>query len=307
MEANPGTLTLPQLRELSAAGINRVSLGAQSFDAGELRFLDRIHSPEAIGAAVHLARRARIAQVGLDLIYGIPGQEMISWHRNLEAAIALEPDHVSCYALTIEEGTPLGLRVATGKVQPADEELVAKMYEAATDVLEAAGYRQYELSNWARPGCESRHNMAYWQDRDYLGLGAGAHGYLDGTRYENAAHPRAYIRALLEGAAPPAGRAIAASYRPSPEMAASDWIILRLRLLAGFAEGEFADRFGLPLDDAAGPVLDEMVRAGVLCRKGDRCRLTRRGRLLHGELAARLVAHLDRHPLPGNAPAARAD
>jgi oxygen-independent coproporphyrinogen-3 oxidase len=301
LEANPGTLTGPQLAELAAAGINRVSLGAQSFDAHELAFLDRIHSPEAIRGAVGLARRAGIEQVGLDLIYGIPGQSMESWRRSLRAALALAPDHVSTYALTIEEGTPLALRVAAGKVVPVDDDTVADRYEEATRVLAAAGFEQYELSSWARPGCESRHNMAYWQDREYLGLGAGAHGYLDGERYENIAHPRAYIATLLndtEGVRRP----VADAYRPSLETAVGDWVTLRLRLLAGFAEEQFQARFGLPIDEVLGPPLAEPVAAGALLREGSHLRVSAAGRLLHGEIAVRLVAYLDQHPLPRNAP-----
>jgi oxygen-independent coproporphyrinogen-3 oxidase len=176
LEANPGTTTGETLRDLRAGGVTRISFGAQSFDADELKFLDRIHSPEATSASVHLAHDAGFEDVGLDLIYAIPGQSMASWERSLEAAIALRPHHVSTYALTVEDGTPLALRVANGDVDPVDPDAAADMYERATEVLEAAGFDQYELSNWARPGHESRHNSVYWKGGDYLGLGAGAHG-----------------------------------------------------------------------------------------------------------------------------------
>jgi len=293
LEANPGTLTAPQLAGLAAAGMNRISLGAQSFDAAELAFLDRIHSPEAIGAAVALARRAGITRVGLDLIYGIPGQSMDSWRRSLAAALALEPDHLSTYALTVEEGTPLAFRVAKGAVQPADEDLVADMYEEATAVLSSAGFLQYELSNWALPGAESRHNMAYWQDRDYLGLGAGAHGYIRGERYENIAHPRAYIARLLDAASPGPRVAVVSSYRPDPGTELLDWLTLRLRLLAGLDEAEFAARFGTPIDDLLGPPLESLAAAGLLERQAGRLRLSNKGRLLHGEVALRVALHLE--------------
>lgn len=290
LEANPGTLDWPELEALRAAGVTRLSLGAQSFHADELRFLDRIHSPEATAAAVEFARRAGFESIGLDLIYGLPGQSCEAWTASLDAAIRLDPDHISIYALTVEEGTPLARRVRKGEVVPLDPDAVADLYEAATDRLAAAGYLQYELSNWARPGHHSRHNVVYWTDGDYLAIGAGAHGYLGGERYENVAHPRAYIAAVEERApVPHPGRESA--YRPDAITAMADWFSLRLRLLEGFDEPEFEARFGEPLRKAGGVVLDDCVSAGVL-ELAPRVRLTRAGRLLHGEVSARFLAHL---------------
>jgi oxygen-independent coproporphyrinogen-3 oxidase len=290
LEANPGTLDGPALHALRAAGVTRLSIGAQSFHANELRFLDRIHSPEATAAALELARRAGFESVGLDLIYGLPGQTREAWMESLDTAIRLSPDHVSIYALTVEEGTPLARRVRKGEVVPLDPDAVADLYEAATDRLAAAGYLQYELSNWARPGHHSRHNMVYWTDGDYLAIGAGAHGYLGGERYENAAHPRAYIAAIE--ARPPSTRlALASSYRPDAVTAMADWFSLRLRLIEGFDEPEFGARFGVALGKVSGLVLDDCLSAGVLERE-PRVRLTRTGRLLHGEVSARFLAHL---------------
>jgi oxygen-independent coproporphyrinogen-3 oxidase len=290
LEANPGTLDRPQLEALRAAGVSRLSIGAQSFHADELRFLDRIHSPRATAAAVELARKAGFESIGLDLIYGLPGQALDAWMASLEAAIRLAPDHVSIYALTVEDSTPLARRVRKGEVAPLDPDAVADLYEAATDRLAAAGYLQYELSNWARPGHHSRHNMVYWTDGDYLAIGAGAHGYLGGERYENVAHPRAYIAALKDRAPGPRP-ARQSAYRPGAVMAMADWFSLRLRLLEGFGESEFEARFGVLLRKAGGPVLDDCVSAGVL-ELAPRVRLTRAGRLLHGEVSARFLAHL---------------
>jgi oxygen-independent coproporphyrinogen-3 oxidase len=288
LEANPGTTTGSMLRELRAAGVTRISFGAQSFDAAELRFLDRIHSPEATAASVALAREAGFDDIGLDLIYAIPGQDMPSWERSLSCAIALQPDHISTYALTVEEGTPLALRVARGEVVHPDPDVAADMYERATEVLEAAGFRQYELSNWATPGHESRHNSVYWTGGDYLGIGAGAHGYFDGRRYENVAHPREYIAAVHQG------RPVAHSYVPDRATAMLDWLTLRLRLIAGFDPREFEQEFGVTLETVAGDELSRAAAAGVLACTPGRVHLTRRGRLLHGELAAELLAHLSR-------------
>jgi len=292
LEANPGTIDLNGLRDLRSAGVNRLSLGAQSFHTEELRFLDRIHSPEANVAAVELAKEAGFERISVDLIYGLPGQSLEQWLESVDAALALDPGHVSTYALTVEEGTPLARRVAAGEVAPLGDDAVAAMYEAASDRIEAAGCRQYEISNWARPGHESRHNQVYWTDGDYIAIGAGAHGYVAGERYENVAHPREYIRAVEEHA----GRerpAIASGYVPDAAMAMSDWVWLRLRQLRGFEPCEFAARFGVELGDAIGPVLAECEAAGVM-ETTPRVRLTRAGRLLHGEVAARTLAHLTR-------------
>lgn len=290
LEANPGTCSAEAFRELRAAGVTRLSLGTQSFNADELRFLDRIHSPEANAAAVELARAAGFRSVGLDLIYGLPGQTPGVWSETLAAAVALSPEHISAYALTVEEGTPLARKVSRGEIQMPDEDAVADFYEQATETLEAEGYRQYELSNWAKPGHESRHNQTYWTDGDYLGIGAGAHGYLAPERYENAAHPRDYIAALAVDSPGPLA-AVSRRYTPDPSTMMSDWLSLRLRLLQGFAPGDFARKFGVDLVSAAGPVLIECAEAGVL-ELSPQVRLTRTGRLLHGEVSARLLAHL---------------
>lgn len=295
LEANPGTLDGPTLQALRAAGVTRLSLGAQSFHPEELRFLDRIHSAEATAAATELARRAGFESIGLDLIYGLPGQTLDRWWASLQAAIDLGPDHISCYALTVEEGTLLGRRVREGTVVALDPDAVADQYEAATEVLDAAGYLHYELSNWARPGHHSRHNLAYWTDGEYLAIGAGAHGYIDGERYENVAHPRAYIEAVRENA-PAVRPALASSYRPDLATGMADWFSLRLRLVEGFREEEFGVRFGIDLDRVAAPVIDECATAGVL-ERSPRIRLSRRGRLLHGEVSARFLAHVGPAPV----------
>jgi oxygen-independent coproporphyrinogen-3 oxidase len=297
LEANPGTTSFAHFEGLRRAGVTRLSLGAQSFDPAELRFLDRIHSPEATEASLRLARKTGFESVSLDLMYGLPGQSMATWERNLAQAIALAPDHLSAYALTVEEGTPLAFRVARGAVEPLEGDDVAAMYDRASDLLDAAGYRQYELSNWATPGHESRHNLAYWTDRDYLGLGAGAHGYLDGERYENVAHPRTYIAALDEesaGTVQVAGavrKAVANQYVPDRVTAMFDWLTLALRRTAGFEPAAFAAKFGVGLDDAVGPVLDHWERAGLLERDGH-LRLSKAGRQLHSEFAVHVLGHL---------------
>ena len=291
LEANPGTTSGQALSELRQAGVNRISFGAQSFFADELRFLDRIHSPEAIVAAVALGRESGFRSIGLDLIYGLPGQTAEKWKHSLDAAISLEPDHISTYALTVEDRTPLARRVDSGEVSMPDGDTIADLYELASEQLQGGRFEQYEISNWAKPGHQSRHNRTYWTDGDYLGLGAGAHGYVSGERHENIAHPRSYIAAIEFAQAPLP--ALASRYTPDRRTAMSDWLTTRLRLLEGFAPGEFEARFGLALESSVGEVLADCRQAGVL-ELEPRVRLTTRGRLLHGEVSARFLAHLTR-------------
>lgn len=294
LEVNPGTTSPASLARLREAGVTRLSIGAQSFHPGELAFLDRIHSPQATIATFRAARRAGFTSLNLDLIYGLPGQPLERWLESLRRALHLQPDHLSLYALTIEEGTLLARRIRDGDVPPPDPDLAADMYEVAADVLEEAGFEQYELSNWARPGHQSRHNRTYWTDGDYLGLGAGAHGYLSGERYENVAHPRAYIEAVRAAPPPQPRPALARVTTPPPAAQVADWLALRLRLLEGFDPVEFEQRWGFSLERAVGPVLTECASAGLL-ERAPRVRLTRRGTLLHGEIAARLLHRLQRH------------
>ena len=291
LEANPGTTGAGQLRDLARAGVNRVSFGAQSFDPAELRFLDRIHSPEATGQSVNNARAAGVPSIGLDLIYGLPGQRPETFERSVRRAVGLGVDHLSLYALTVEEGTMLARRVADGEVTPLDADEVAELYELGGDLLAGAGFEQYEISNWARPGHRPVHNQVYWTNGEYLAIGAGAHGYVNGERYENVAHPRAYIARLESAPAGDARPALMRAYVPDTATAMFDWVTLALRRLEGFDAEAFEARFGLTLDEALGEPLAEAEAAGVLSRDGN-VRLTRQGRLLHGEVAVRILAYL---------------
>jgi oxygen-independent coproporphyrinogen-3 oxidase len=292
LEANPGTTDAAALADLRAAGVTRVSFGVQSFDSVELLFLDRIHSPEAAVACVALARRAGFESVGLDLIYALPNQSVAAWQATLRKAVSLGPDHISTYALTVEDGTPLARRVRQGEVPVVEDDLAADMYEAIPGVLAPAGYEQYELSNWARPGHRSRHNQVYWTDGEYIGIGAGAHGYVAGQRYENVAHPRDYI-AAFEASSGSEHPAVLRSYVPDPPTAICDWLSLRLRLVEGFAERLFTERFGCTLEAAVDEPLSRLIAAGVLERESGQIRLTTRGRLLHAEAVVQFLTHLE--------------
>jgi putative oxygen-independent coproporphyrinogen III oxidase len=196
IEANPDTVDAKRLRALRDAGYSRLSMGAQSFDPAVLVALERIHQPESVRAAYAAAREARYDNVNLDLIYGADGESLVSWRRTLEETIALGPEHVSAYALTIEPATPLGRKVAAGIVPAPDPDLQADMFELACELLGAAGYLHYEVSNWAKPGFECRHNLGYWERRPYLGLGAGAHSSRGSRRWWNLRPPGQYLDAV---------------------------------------------------------------------------------------------------------------
>jgi len=228
LEANPGTVDAEYLRGLVALGVDRLSLGVQSFHDDELRALDRLHSASEAEEAYRQARRAGFRSVNLDLIYGLPGQPLERWQATLERAIALGPDHLSLYALTVEEGTKLAHDVARGVAPAPDPDVQADMYEWSSERLAAAGYEHYEISNWARPGHRCRHNLAYWQCRPYLGLGAGAHSCLpwgDGwCRFWDVYSPRRYIQAVEEAcrARAPEGT-LPEALAALPQVAGKEW------------------------------------------------------------------------------------
>jgi putative oxygen-independent coproporphyrinogen III oxidase len=271
-EANPDTVDRRSLADLRAAGVTRLSLGVQSFDPAVLRALERIHLPASARRAYGAARWAGFDDVNLDLIYGANGETLGSWRRTVEEAVALEPDHLSCYALTIEPGTPLGTKVAAGRVAGPDPDLQAEMYEEVCERLAAAGYRHYEVSNWARPGHECLHNIGYWEGRPYLGLGAGAHSYRDGRRWWNVRPPARYVELALGGREPVGGAEVL-----SPEEATLE------RLLLGVRRAE-----GVPVAWVPPGAASEYERRGLARRQAGRFRLTERGMLLANEVVLAL-------------------
>jgi putative oxygen-independent coproporphyrinogen III oxidase len=297
IEVNPGPDERGDLDALAAAGINRISLGGQSFEALELRRLGRRHRPVDIAMAVAAARAAGIGSVGLDLLYDVPGQTLASWARSLDAALALGPDHVSLYALTLDDPDAEGLTGANGDHLPLrsgarrwreaarreqDDDRAADAYALADARLSGAGLDGYEISNWCRPGRASRHNLAYWERRPYEAVGPGAHAFDGSVRRWNAAPLAGYLAALdppagSEPSLPPGDRE-----RLSETMAAAEAVVLGLRL----AEGVPAGWAEVPPLDRVAPWA---IANGLLERSTDRLRLTLRGRLLSNEVFARLV------------------
>ena len=300
LEANPGTVDLEYLRALLDAGVDRISFGVQSFHDDELAALDRIHSAAEAEEAYGWAREAGFRRVNLDLIYGLPEQPLARWQASLERAIALRPDHMSLYALTVEEGTKLAYDIEHGSVPEPDGDAQAEMYEWSQGRMAEAGYRQYEISNWSLPGQECRHNLVYWRNGDWLGLGAGAHSHLGGLRFADVYSPKRYVQLAGETAqAPPEDRDAGALVKgmrqvtfveePRPELARADTLIMGLRLNEGVSLAEFRRRFGPDADEDYAATFEEFVSLGLLERANGRIRLTGRGRLLANELFTRLL------------------
>ncbi len=284
LEANPGTLTQAQLEGLRAAGVNRLSMGAQSFDAELLKTLGRIHSPEEITQAVHHARAAGFTSINLDFMFGLPGQTMQHWRDTLERALALHPDHFSLYSLIIEEGTPFYTWTNEGRIIPGDEDLCADMYEYADERLQQAGYMNYEISNWSLPGQHSRHNLTYWQNLPYIGMGAGAYSSFANRRFSNEREPLAYIKQLKAGRLPEVESEVI-----SREQAMAETAFLALRTSIGLHLSTFEQRFAQPLAQFVGDRLHLVEEAGLLEKEDGWLRLSKRGRLLGNEVFLRLL------------------
>jgi oxygen-independent coproporphyrinogen-3 oxidase len=291
LEANPGSLGLEYLRGLRETGFNRLSIGVQSFDDDELVALDRIHSASDAMAAFDAARGAGFDNVNLDLIYGLPEQPLARWQANLEQALRLAPEHLSLYALTIEEGTPLARDIARGRTTAPDPDVQADCYEWTQDRMARAGYEHYEISNWARMGYRCAHNLIYWNHGEYLGLGAGAHSFLDGARFGMALLPNRYAELVDESAAAADGRMrhIATAETVDSRLAAADALILGLRLLDGVDVNSYTRRFGASPEDLYGETLSEFEGYGIIEQTSTHLRLTSRGRLLSNELFQRLL------------------
>ncbi|MDI6857620.1 MAG: radical SAM family heme chaperone HemW [Dehalococcoidia bacterium] len=295
LEANPESADAAHLQGLRRLGFNRLSLGVQSFDDDELRFLGRIHTAARAEEACHEARAAGFDNVNLDLVFGLPGQSPEGWQQTLERALALRPEHLSLYALTVEEGTPLAAMIERGEAPPPDDDAQAEMYVRSEQIMARAGYEHYEISNWALAGRRCRHNLTYWGNRWYVGLGAGAHSRVGGLRLANRRSPERYVRSLTDRAPAPSPSAphrmpqIASFEEIGPATDIADTIILGLRLIDGVPLNEFSRRFGFDLTDRYAKEIAELQDLGLTELRDDRLRLTARGRLLASEVALRFL------------------
>jgi oxygen-independent coproporphyrinogen-3 oxidase len=312
-EANPGTVDQAHFAALRRMGVNRLSMGVQSFDDAELRWLGRIHNAAEAEAAFRAARAAGFANINLDFIFGLPGQDPATWARTLARAIDLAPEHLSLYSLTVEPGTPLAEQVTRGLAAEPDDDLSADLYLAAGEMLAAGGYEQYEISNWARLsrgaeeprsggaplhpctpaplpsgqslGYQCKHNLVYWRNEPYLGFGAGAHSFERQRRWWNVRPVPEYIRRVEAGQVPEReGEAI------DRRLAMGETMMLGLRLVQeGVEDARFRARFGVGLEDAFDAEIAGLVRRGLLERLPDRVRLTPEGRLLGNQVFAEFL------------------
>jgi oxygen-independent coproporphyrinogen-3 oxidase len=294
MEANPGALEYERLDEVRAAGVNRLSMGAQSFDPALLRWMGRIHSPEEIETAFGAARAAGFDNINLDFIFALPGQTQAVWEDTLERALALGPDHLSLYNLIVEEGTPLYSWVARGKVREVDEDTAADMYEHAERRLEAAGYEHYEISNWARPGHACQHNLTYWRNLAWIGLGAGGSSFYAHHRFTNARPIRDYITRIAASTRAPAASGLPAGAIVEDEdigrdLEMAETAMLALRLTEGLSLADFTARYGQGFWPTFAHRLDDVRPLDLLEEAGGRVRLSERGRMLGNEVFARLL------------------
>lgn len=325
LEANPGTVSLEEMRAIRRTGVNRISLGVQSANGHELRLLGRAHHFGDVLRAVSAARRSGFGNLNLDLIFALPEQSLGTWKTSVRRVLKLEPEHVSAYALTLEHGTPFGTWVRRGLLPMPDADLAADMYEWLSEELEAADYRQYEISNWARPGFECRHNLQYWRGEPYLGFGAGAHGYAEGFRYANVLALRDYLERMSEsvrippaqssgggfrlGVRRPMSPACVSQHRQSLDDEMAEFMIMRFRLTReGVPLEAFKRRFGRGLWEQYGDALRRLMRQGLIesgeaeqselrgeagaedRSAAEALRLTPRGRLLGNRVFAEFVS-----------------
>jgi oxygen-independent coproporphyrinogen III oxidase len=284
LEANPGTISLEKAQALRRAGINRLSFGVQTFDDEALRLLGRTHDSAGAIEAYKIARQAGFSEINLDFIYALPDQTLQNWRENLEKAIALEPDHFSLYALTIEENTEMGKRHSTNRLNLPDEDTAADMYLLALEMLEQAGYEQYEISNWAKkPATKhaSQHNLVYWRNQPYIGLGVGAHSCYAGYRYPVIRDPAEYIEKLKNNLSVVDQTEVEAI---TPALRLADTVILALRLNEGLEIAKIEREFGKPLEEFFPQVVPPLISNGLMVEKNGRLRLTVKGRLLSNDV-----------------------
>jgi oxygen-independent coproporphyrinogen-3 oxidase len=292
LEANPGTLSFAYLQELFNLGFNRLSLGVQSAHPDELHLLERIHDYFDVVEAVAWARRAGFDNLNLDLIFGLPEQTLARWQSTVKLILGLKPEHLSLYALTLEHGTPFGRWAAQGLMPLPDPDAAADMYEWSEEALGAAGFGHYEISNWAQPGRECRHNLQYWRNLPYLGLGAGAHGFASSLRYSDVLRIKTYIDRCAPGAGGhfPLSPAAVNSHRLTPREEMQETMITGLRLTQeGVSAAVFRERFGVGLTEAFGGEIESLIGLGLLEWSGERLRLTVHGRLLGNQAFLRFV------------------
>ncbi len=283
MECNPGTVTLERLEAYRASGINRLSFGVQSFTASELEFLDRIHDAQQAEQAMSLARSAGFDNVNMDLMFAVPGQTIESLAHNLERMIALDPDHISAYSLIYEQGTPLYTKLKKGLVQPLPEEIDVEMYKLVIETLRSAGYEQYEVSNFAKPLRQCRHNLTYWHAEQYLSFGPSAHGFIGNTRYWNKRSLTAWMDDVNNSILPEAN-----CEELTEQDLLSEFLFLHLRA-DGIPLETVQQRFGIDLRNNLQPNLNYWIEEGFIEDTNNTLRLTAEGYRVCDELTVKML------------------
>ncbi len=284
IEVNPDSVDPETLETLAFSGVNRLSIGAQSFFLSELKTLGRRYDPGAIPILVQEAKKAGIGRISLDLIYGLPGQQIRDWRQSLEKALELGVEHLSLYQLTIEEKTPYHEWVNSGRLHLPDDDLVLDMERCSEEICGQHGMNRYEISNYCLPGKECRHNLVYWHNEAYMGCGAGAVGYIDKIRFRIVDDPVGYCDAIEKGSETVAEREKLGRYDSFRET-----VMIGLRLVKGVEEGRLLARFGLSLAEVYGETLSDLMAQELLVYEAGRLFLTRRGLRFANQVMARLV------------------
>ncbi len=288
IEANPGTVNRERLADYRSAGVNRLSLGIQSFSEDMLACLGRVHTVHDGLSSFAAARTAGFANIGIDLIHSLPGQTLEMWRAELDRAVDLRPEHISAYGLTIEAGTPFHAMERSGELALPDEETAAEMFENTSEQLGEAGFEHYEISNFSLPGFRSRHNQVYWQRGNYLGFGAGAHSFLSsppfGSRWKNPDTPESYMQSIAYDVAPEEEQSIL-----TEQEAMSESLFLGLRMMEGVDGKSFRLEFGRPLEEVYPEEMRALLSEGLLEWQKGHLRLTCRGFILANQVFIRFV------------------
>ncbi len=308
MECNPDDVTPEKAARWIESGVNRISMGVQSFDDELLKLLGRRHTADEARSAFRTLREAGFVNQSLDLMYGLPHQSREQWTASMVAALELDPDHVSLYGLQIEKGTPLQVDVSAGRYPVPDDDLAADMYEEAQRRLAEKGFAQYEISNWAKPGMESQHNLIYWHNEPYLGVGPGAHSWIAGQRFSNLKSPRRYVSLMADAKVadvkideyrPSDPDPVAAMHMPAgpveqvdattPAIDVAETMMMGMRLNEGVSMSRFKKRFGMALGDVFPNEISKLQGMGLVETTDTALRLTERGRLLGNEVFAEFI------------------
>jgi oxygen-independent coproporphyrinogen-3 oxidase len=308
IEANPESIEEEKFRNFKTAGINRVSIGGQSTNDSELQMLGRLHNSKRLTEAYEEIKASGIESINIDFMYNLPGQSLSTWETTLNDAIELDPDHLSLYGLTIEERTPFYNSIKNGTLPDLDDDLAADMYELAEYILPDKGYDQYEISNWAKPNKSSIHNIHYWENGDFIGIGPGAHSHIGKNRFSNILQPREYIKALERLNQTPAlfqdifqvnthsFKEKVSKIAPISDVSehtqfteAQEALILELRLNKGVNLNEFEEKYGINATDRFNTAIAESNRYGLIENNGSSLKLTPKGRLLSNEVFVRIM------------------